>query len=683
MRDGQSGPVAHLNKSELLDALTILGIGYGEQDVDYVMRVKTQQSHLEHVLQNQSHAYHSALVRLIRRVLMNVYVNQTGCLPFDYDTDDSELYDEVNLLRPKAVIRRRLKRKRKTYVLAEGQPYRVGEGRSFIDRRPRDVVETLTDFIENGSSGLPSVENDVAVSDSELNGSRDADRSETGSDTAEDFAKRVEFLTEESNHSEASYGVPDPVLVTFGEYKVAATDDDPEDREADFRPVVCRVTVETGPKADPSFMDVCVDSGATFCLLSVEMYMKIKSSGFCSPLRSTRKRLQGASGTDLSLIGRTMLNFRLQGYECTAPVYVGNVIGVDLLLGVNWLRQVRALLDFGSMILYMNRTQVVHLRASKLVRICAGVYTISTPEDEDVSERYDGLIDGTIHGYVSVTKRHTIRPGTVSMVRCRITGRWEDGIDAEFSPLQNELARHVHLVESIDKPRRRRVDGNMVHTIDVCVANQSLTTFSIGKNTLLGRAEPLLRDQRPKCELGADGQRAGVYHLSIVSKRRKNSVARSEWFEEVLPVGGRRPKLEVESHSPVSTPGAQIPEVISPGFSSGNSYANRKVDDVAEEGDQSLIAKTQGLHANSGTVPCRATPMGIDQEAGRTEKEGSDPDPEGSSYLNLTPTITTPVSSRVDEGTAAQLIATRLESNVDVIHSNQRLGAESMSNEVP
>lgn len=113
MRDGQSGPVAHLNKSELLDALTILGIGYGEQDVDYAMRVQTQQSHLEHVLQNQSHAYHSALVRLIRRVLMNVYVNQTGCLPFDYDTDDSELYDEVNLLRPKAVIRRRLKRKMK------------------------------------------------------------------------------------------------------------------------------------------------------------------------------------------------------------------------------------------------------------------------------------------------------------------------------------------------------------------------------------------------------------------------------------------------------------------------------------------------------------------------------------------------------------------------------------------
>ena len=131
--------------------------------------------------------------------------------------------------------------------------------------------------------------------------------------------------------------------------------------------------------------------------------------------------------------------------------------------------------------------------------------------------------------------------------------------------------------------------------------------------------------------------------------------------------------MEVESNPTVPTPGmTQVPEVLSPSCSSsGNSYANCKVDDVAEEGSQSLIAETQGLHANSGTVPCRATLMGIDKEAGRTEKEGSDLDPEGSSYLNLTPTITTPVSSRVDEGTAAQLIATRLESNVAVIHSNR------------
>ena len=46
-----------------------------------------------------------------------------------------------------------------------------------------------------------------------------------------------------------------------------------------------------------------------------------------------------------------------------------------------------------------------------------------------------------------------------------------------------------------------------------------------------------MRSQRPKYELGADSQRVGVYHLSIGSERRRKSVARSEWFEEVYPLG--------------------------------------------------------------------------------------------------------------------------------------------------
>ena len=86
----------------MLDALTILGIGYGEKDVDYEERVKKWFStKYECVFHDRSHPYHSALVRLIRRVLMNVLVNQTGILPFDYETDDSDFNDTSGVLRGK------------------------------------------------------------------------------------------------------------------------------------------------------------------------------------------------------------------------------------------------------------------------------------------------------------------------------------------------------------------------------------------------------------------------------------------------------------------------------------------------------------------------------------------------------------------------------------------------------
>ena len=278
----------------MLDALTILGIGYGEKDVDYEERVKKWFStKYECVFHDRSHPYHSALVRLIRRVLMNVLVNQTGILPFDYETDDSDFNDTSGVLRGKRLLERRRRRKRPSNVLKEGCIYRKEDGRTFLKRSPRDVMNALIAYTKSvGDQRLPLADEDVTISESELSGSNNATNEIGGGMAVDDSKGEITYRTSVET---------DPVFVTFGEYKVAATKtNDLKGRKADFGPVVCRVTIETGPEQDPNFIDVCVDSGATFCLLSIPMYEKIKRSGCCSPLKATRGKLQGASGASLN-----------------------------------------------------------------------------------------------------------------------------------------------------------------------------------------------------------------------------------------------------------------------------------------------------------------------------------------------------------------------------------------------
>ena len=57
-----------------------------------------------------NHPYRAAWVRLVRRVVMNAYVNQTGLLPFEYDSDEED-FKERFLLRSPTQHAKRKKRK--------------------------------------------------------------------------------------------------------------------------------------------------------------------------------------------------------------------------------------------------------------------------------------------------------------------------------------------------------------------------------------------------------------------------------------------------------------------------------------------------------------------------------------------------------------------------------------------
>ena len=121
---GQVGPVAHLVKAELYDALILLGIPYRckSDGFDYEKAV-TEGLNSEtgkRFCTQTGHPYRAAWVRLVRRAVMNAYVNQTGQLPFEYETDEED-FKESFFIRSDKHTERRKKNKRQTNYLKEGQ----------------------------------------------------------------------------------------------------------------------------------------------------------------------------------------------------------------------------------------------------------------------------------------------------------------------------------------------------------------------------------------------------------------------------------------------------------------------------------------------------------------------------------------------------------------------------------
>ena len=95
-----------------------------------------------------------------------------------------------------------------------------------MKRSPRDVMNAFITYTKSvGDQRLPLADEDVTISESELNGSNNA-TNEIGGGMAVDDSK-----------GEITYGVSQdaqPVFVTFGEYKVAATKtNDLKGRKAD------------------------------------------------------------------------------------------------------------------------------------------------------------------------------------------------------------------------------------------------------------------------------------------------------------------------------------------------------------------------------------------------------------------------------------------------------------------
>ena len=99
---GQVGPVAHLVKAELYNALILLGIPYRckSDGFDYEKAVTEGLNSRtgKRLCTQTDHPYQTAWVRLNRRAVMNTYVNQTGLLPFEIINDGRKINVKPTIL---------------------------------------------------------------------------------------------------------------------------------------------------------------------------------------------------------------------------------------------------------------------------------------------------------------------------------------------------------------------------------------------------------------------------------------------------------------------------------------------------------------------------------------------------------------------------------------------------------
>ena len=96
-----------------------------------------------------------------------------------------------------------------------------------------------------------------------------------------------------------------------------------------------------------TLLEACIDSGATLCLLSREAYKRIKRS--VGALQVTKRKASGAGGENLAIDGWVRFPFQIGASTYTYSFLVGDLSGIDCLLGLDWLQSVGAVIDFSTM----------------------------------------------------------------------------------------------------------------------------------------------------------------------------------------------------------------------------------------------------------------------------------------------------------------------------------------------
>ena len=145
-------------------------------------------------------------------------------------------------------------------------------------------------------------------------------------------------------------------------------------------------------------LEACIDSGATLCLLSREAYKRIKH--IVGPINDTKRKASGAGGEKLRIDGWVRFPFRIGASRYTYSFLVGNLSGIDCLLGLDWLQFVGAVIDFSTMKAEFGPKETVQLSSEPLqIHYCRVVESQSlTAQAHTVVQcqaEYSAEFDGT------------------------------------------------------------------------------------------------------------------------------------------------------------------------------------------------------------------------------------------------------------------------------------------------
>ena len=97
--------------------------------------------------------------------------------------------------------------------------------------------------------------------------------------------------------------------------------------------------------------EVCVDSGAASCTITVAKLREI-APGACSRIRRSRRRFTDAQARVMPIVGWVMLTLWLGQCSMECKVYVFESLGVPFLLGTNALWENGLVIDAYNEILY-------------------------------------------------------------------------------------------------------------------------------------------------------------------------------------------------------------------------------------------------------------------------------------------------------------------------------------------
>jgi len=123
--------------------------------------------------------------------------------------------------------------------------------------------------------------------------------------------------------------------------------------------LVCRCRVDLAGSA----LATCLDTGATFSLLSDAVYTRLQ--GQLPPLQPANLMLTGAGGESLDVKGQCQVDLRLAGATYQQTVYVGRLEGLDLLLGMDFLATYEVELDCGARTVRIGTHEIQFGRALK------------------------------------------------------------------------------------------------------------------------------------------------------------------------------------------------------------------------------------------------------------------------------------------------------------------------------
>ena len=260
-----------------------------------------------------------------------------------------------------------------------------------------------------------------------------------------------------------------------------------DSRDLCLRPMVCRTIVTIGP--GPSTLEACIDSGATFSLLSVERWKQIKDLDGCGPLQKCDARLVGASGKPLAVEGIIRLTFSTtaepgsDSYEYQHWILVGDLKGIDLLLGVDWLRSAGAQIDFGRMRVMVGPNAIIHLETDPFMRSRAKIYRVEGHMDPSETRRT----------YARVMKRQRLPAGHTTRVSVRVDGVWPAFTTGMFESFVT-LGRGLEIIDCLVLP------DEPTQTFWIGIANTTVEDVKIQEGIVLGDLQELqdLREEEDR-----------------------------------------------------------------------------------------------------------------------------------------------------------------------------------------